>query len=250
VRNIKENSQDDYMKSEAERLDDASHSYDSDLGVLDGKLINHYTTQMILPRIVESDRVLMLGLGNGHVADIVTGHCESLVVIEGSEKLVSSAVKAGANYEVEHAFFEEYEAAQPFDVVIGTHVLEHVVEPSIVLKRSRTWLSDDGIAIFTVPNRNSLHRRIGTKMGLLDHEASLNESDVKLGHLRVYDSDSLLQDLTSGGFHDISIDGYWLKMVPNRVIATWDRDLLDAIYAVSNELSADICADLIAICRK
>jgi len=216
---------------------------------MDGKLINHYTAQMILPSIKSTNSVLMLGLGNGQLAEMISEHCQLLTVVEGSEQLVTSAADSASGYNLVHSLFEEYEPDQPYDVIIGTHVLEHVTDPVAVIKKTRSWVGPNSTAIFTVPNQSSLHRRIGKNMGLLEHESNLNDSDVRLGHLRVYSRDQLVQDLSDGGFSDVTVDGYWLKMVPNRVMATWERDLLDAIFSVSKDIPADLCADLIATCR-
>ena len=38
---------------------------------------------------------------------------------------------------------------------------------------------------FTVPNGNSLHRRIGVKLGIIGSTLDLNQTDIKVGHQQV-----------------------------------------------------------------
>ena len=93
-------------------------------------------------------------------------------------------------------------------------MLEHVVEPIEVIHQTRKWLKPDGTAIFTVPNRDSLHRRIGKTMGILAHEGSMSRQDDILDHRRVYGKETLEDDLKAGGYKSISVSGYNLKLVP------------------------------------
>ncbi|WP_084403875.1 class I SAM-dependent methyltransferase [Marinobacterium litorale] len=47
-----------------------------------------------------------------------------------------------------------------FDVVTMWMVLEHMHAPTKILKKIRNWISDDGILVISIPDANSLCRRI------------------------------------------------------------------------------------------
>lgn len=47
-----------------------------------------------------------------------------------------------------------------FEVIVMSHVLEHLQNPHNVLEKIKTWLKEDGIIVLTVPNGNSWQRGI------------------------------------------------------------------------------------------
>jgi SAM-dependent methyltransferase len=239
--------------SEIQRLDDVAEVYKSEVGRLNRDLISHYTLELVRPLIGAEDSVLLMGIGDGYIASALSQLGASLTIVEGSSRLIekysSRSTVANDRCVLIESLFENFEPEQVFDVVVGTHVLEHLEEPVRVLRQTARWLSERGIAIFTVPNRFSFHRRIGKEMRVLPSESSLSEQDVQLGHRRVYDTYSLESDLRMAGYNQIEIKGYLLKVVPNHLMKEWSRDLLNAIFRVSLSLPRDICADLMATCR-
>lgn len=234
---------------EIQRIENVAEVYNSEVGKLNRDLISHYTLEVIQPLIRPQASVLLMGLGDGDIAESISQLGVSLTVVEGSKKLIDSFPNLQAKATLVETLFEDFEPETSFDVVIGTHVLEHVEDPVNILKQTTRWLASDGMAVFTVPNRFSLHRRIGREMGILPNEASLSEQDILLGHRRVYDVSDLEGDLRDAGYSQIEISGYLLKIVPNRMMKDWSRELLDATFRVSKSLPRDICADLIAKCR-
>jgi SAM-dependent methyltransferase len=51
-------------------------------------------------------------------------------------------------------------SAGRFDVVTAFHVLEHVADPVVVVRRMLQWLAPDGLAIIEVPNAGGLGARL------------------------------------------------------------------------------------------
>ncbi|MCA1704755.1 MAG: class I SAM-dependent methyltransferase, partial [Actinobacteria bacterium] len=47
-----------------------------------------------------------------------------------------------------------------FDLITAHHVVEHLHDPLGVLSKARTWLSDDGRLVLTMPNVKSLESRV------------------------------------------------------------------------------------------
>jgi len=191
--------------------------------------------------------VLLLGLGDGVIARHLAARCKTLTVLEGASALIG-AFSAPGNVRVVHTLFEDFTADFKADAVVATHVLEHVRESVQLIHQSKEWLNDNGLAVFTVPNGTSLHRRIGHKMGLLETPDSLGPQDHRIGHLRVYTAERLHQELMDANFHITTLHGYMVKVVPSSVMRTWERTLLDAMYELSLELPASDCSSLIAVC--
>jgi len=57
---------------------------------------------------------------------------DEFVILEGSDNVISHFHDKSAPYSVIKALFEEYETDNKFDVVLGNHVLEHVVTPLLL----------------------------------------------------------------------------------------------------------------------
>lgn len=234
---------------ETQRINDIAEIYGTEVGKLNRDLISHYTLALIKPLVTPSSSVLLMGIGDGEIAYFLNDFCSSLTIIEGSHELIQYHPKLTQDSNVVETLFEAFKPKSRFDLIVGTHVLEHVEDPVNILQHTTRWLAFSGLALFTVPNRMSLHRRIGKQMGLLDDEASLSEQDILLGHRRVYNVENLKTDILAAGYSHVDIRGYLLKVVPNRMMKDWNTDLLDAMFHVSQTLPVEICADLVAQCR-
>jgi hypothetical protein len=237
------------LQEEQRHLDEAAAAYKGSMGAWNRDLTSAYTWRLLEEYVTTNKPVLLMGLGDGYIAQRLGERCHDVLIVEGSAELVEG-FRARPGCAAVHSLFERYHPAKEYACVVGTHVLEHVDDPVPIIRRTTEWLRQDGVAIFTVPNRSSLHRRIGVKMGVLPEEAAFSEQDVALGHRRVYSVESLAADLRSGGYRCVEIGGYNVKVVPNRLMAQWQRPLLDAMFEVSRDLPAAMCADLIAVCRK
>ena len=73
-------------------------------------------------------------------------------------------------------------------------------------------------------------------MGLLDTEKTMNETDKKNGHRRVYDIDTLSSDFLSAGLNIIASGGYWLKPESNAQInANWNNNMIEAFLRLGEK---------------
>ena len=103
----------------------------------------------------------------------------------------------------------------------------------MLLKHVKKFMTDDGIILITVPNANSIHRLVGVEMNLLKSKYELNQSDLKVGHKRVYDFEGLERDVNGASLSISGSGGYNLKMVSLSQMKGWSNPLLDSIYEVS-----------------
>jgi SAM-dependent methyltransferase len=232
---------------ETQHLDERSGSYAEPMGDLNRRFFSR-TAARLLKAKLGAGPYLMLGLGDGEVANELAQMIGPLRVVEGSASLVDrTALNGGVTVDV--ALFEEYEPADSFGTIIASHVLEHVEDPAAVLRRATGWLAPGGTLIATVPNADSIHRRVGVALGLLGRPDDLNAGDRALGHRRVYGVSSLSAELASAGWLCESFGGFHLKVVSNAQMLDWSIDLLDAMFEVSLGVPAECAADLWAVCR-
>jgi 2-polyprenyl-3-methyl-5-hydroxy-6-metoxy-1,4-benzoquinol methylase len=237
------------LLEEQRHLDRTASVYGGSVGDLNRDLTSAYTWRLVEQHANSRRPVLLLGLGDGYIAGMLTACGIDVLVVEGSTELVQN-FHPPSGCVVVQSLFESFQPPAVYPLIVGTHILEHVDDPVQIIRQTTKWLAPSGMSIFTVPNRTSLHRRIGVKMGLLTEEDAFSEQDLALGHRRVFSAESLESDLRTGGYRHIDISGYNLKLVPNRMMATWDQALLDAIFELSREMPVKMCADLLAICRK
>jgi SAM-dependent methyltransferase len=200
------------------------------------------------------DSAIFMGLGDGTLVERIAPRFQKATVVEGSDVLVEAARERFANLpgiKIVNSFFEAYKV-KPEDrvsCILGNHVLEHVDDPVHVLRQSYDWLSPQGIAVFTVPNATSLHRRIGVELGLLENVSGPSDQDRVIGHQRVYDMDRLKSDVTKAGFVVLEAGGFNLKLVSQAQMLDWSDALHEAIYRVSRHCSPEVCSNIFVVCR-
>ena len=232
-------------------LDNFSDRYDSTKDIAAQVGINFVTEgalKLALP-YVNNKSVLNLGLGNGKISKILSTVVDRQVVIEGSGELIKKFKFDSNNTIFIEAFFEDFMTKDKFEVILANHVLEHVDDPVLVLKHIRNFLTSSGKIFITVPNANSIHRLIGVEMNLLKSKYELNESDITVGHQRVYDSTILEKDIEASSLKIFESGGYNLKLVSLEQMKDWPQELLNSIYSVSLSMSKDICSNLWYVCE-
>lgn len=239
------------------KLNESANFYSSDIGILNSKIIGDSCLKLNLS-ILDSFNckrfILVLGYGDGELLDGLINNFEYITLIEGSKKLVKIASDRYKNIPkltIVNKYFEDYfvEDDSKFNAILGNHVLEHIDDPVSFLKHSKTWLKNDGIAFFTVPNATSLHRRVGVELGMLESVYDLSEQDRLVGHKRVYDRNQLDCDLISGGYSSIRQGGFNIKLLSQKQMLDWPHDLHDAIFKISLKCPDDICSNLFSLCK-
>jgi 2-polyprenyl-3-methyl-5-hydroxy-6-metoxy-1,4-benzoquinol methylase len=203
----------------------------------------------IQSHINDSSKVLDLGYGDGHSFYNLRAIAEeknlTITLVEGAPSLVEGARSEATNrIEVIHDFFETYSARRGFDVIIASHVLEHVDSPVQLLKHLATLLSPTGVMVGIVPNRESIHRRLAVKMGIQPELDTLSPRDIIVGHQRVYSIDTLQHDFSSAGWTMVDLKGYFLKPFSNSQLIPLGEKVIQSLLEISGELPAQICANL------
>ena len=218
------------------------------------RICQEYELNWLLENIARSGRsVLDLGYGDGVNFESLAQHC-SLTLVEGSEELAKKAKlrsdEVELHVDVHCCLFEDFEAVKNFDVILASHILEHVDQPVELLTHLGGLLRPGGILIGLVPNAESLHRRLGVAMGLSKQLDDLSERDVLVGHQRVYDLMMLKQDLMQGGFILTDHRGFFAKLLANHQMLHLEEKVLLGLLKMSDEMPTELCANLGFVARR
>ena len=97
-------------------------------------------------------KVLEIGSGGGEFSYLLTKKGFDVSAIEPNEGYGNySQEQYGLNVQIGFAQNLEF-AAESFDFITMSHVLEHVDNPTTMLEKLRTWLKPNGILALEVPN--------------------------------------------------------------------------------------------------
>lgn len=135
-----------------------------------------------------SGRILDVGCGPGFLLSAVGEEWEK----HGVEVSALAAEHASAHGRIHNGLLAD--AGYPdghFDVVVLHHVIEHVADPSALVREVRRVLADDGLFILATPNFDSgCARRFGEKYRLL-HDKT---------HITLFSDESMRRFLRDHGF--------------------------------------------------
>jgi len=204
-----------------------------------------YTYDWVVAQIAPGSSVLELGYGEGNFTDMLVKLPISLTVLEGAQSLVDKALARHGNAaRFECTLFEDFICEDKFDVIVATHVLEHVDNPVKLLSNLKGLLSPDGRIVLIVPNKESLHRQLAVLMGLQPSLDSLSSRDHLVGHQRVYSLKTLENDVLSAGLRVTQQHGFFLKTLPNSMMISFPEALIDALNKISSSLPHELLANI------
>lgn len=235
------------MKLEQKRLEKISDYYLSNHLKIDKLLVNF--RYQAIKKYFKGTNCLEIGIAEGQMTELLIKEFKKLTVLEGSDNLLSK-VKNYKNLTKVNSLIENYSTNLKFSTIILDHVLEHVKYPDKILKKIYTLLDKNGVFIVGVPNADSLHRLIAVEMGILKKKKSLNNSDLKLGHRRVYTKEDLRNVLKKNKFKIKKFEGIFLKVFSNNQIERFfDKKMINGFYRIGRKFPQH-CADICFICKK
>lgn len=240
------------MTLTAEALDDyARQYYLADLADLDIEEQQQALSMRLVADAVRGrERVLEMGYGTGLTVRELGRLGVPIEVLEGSPLLAREARERHPGLRVHEGMFEAYTPGPVYDAVLALHVAEHVDDPPALFAHVATWLRPGGRFVVAVPNAESLHRRLAVSMGLQERLDSLSARDHVLGHQRVYTLDELRRDVESAGLRVVDELGWFIKTLPNAMMLDWDRELLKALFDVSQDLPPSALANIAVVAER
>lgn len=190
---------------------------------------------------------LELGPAEGLMTQHLFGDFTDLTVVDASPQFCGALRERFPTAIVVESLFEAFSPGRTFDNVVLGHVLEHVLDPVAILTSARDWVAPSGRLFAAVPNSQSIHRQMAVLMGLLETTSTLNETDARMGHRRVYSPDELERDVRTSRFHVDIQGGYWLKPVSNAQIERdWTSEMVEAAMQVGERYPA-IAAEIFVV---
>jgi 2-polyprenyl-3-methyl-5-hydroxy-6-metoxy-1,4-benzoquinol methylase len=206
-------------------------------------------------QIKKNSSILDLGYGDGISLRNLMAISESLnlkvTLLEGAPTLAKKALAQSVNnIEVILTYFEEFKKNNAFDLIIASHVLEHVNQPEVLLDVLFDNAKVGAELIGIVPNKDSIHRRLAVIMGLQEKRDDLSERDHRVGHLRVFGTDTLSALFKNSNWELVSMKGFFLKPLSNSQMLSYSDSLIDALFKVAEEIPIDLCANIGFIARK
>lgn len=155
-----------------------------------------------------------------------------------------------------NSLFETASLPKKYDNIVLTHVLEHLDNPVMVLKRiNDEWLSDHGRFFLVCPNANAPSRQIAVKMGLITHNSAVTPAEAKHGHRITYTLDTLEGEVKAAGLKVIHRSGIFFKALAN---FQWDRllqtdivspEYLEGCFQLGQQYP-DLCSSIFLMCEK
>lgn len=201
--------------------------------------------------------LLELGSYKGDFTRRILRHFADVTCVEVSKVAVKEAKrKLGATVTFVNAPFETATLPRRYDNIMLTHVLEHLDDPVLVLRRiNEEWLAERGRLFLVCPNANAPSRQIAVKMGLISHNAAVTPAEAEHGHRRTYTLDTLERDAVAAGLKVAHRSGIFFKALAN---FQWDRllqtdiispEYLEGCYALGQHYP-DLCASIFLLCER
>lgn len=196
------------------------------------------------------DRVLELGCASGVMTRLFLDHLKHLDVLEGAKDYIDILKpELGDRVDFFHSLWEDFKTDRTYSDMVMAGALEHLDDPIGVVKKISAWLdskSESAIHL-TVPNANSLHRKIGVAMGMIPSVTSLSERDRMIGHKRVYTFELLREHIEAAGLKIVHHEGIYLKPLTHADMEKWPIERINAFYEVGKEVP-DLCAEIYVKC--
>lgn len=200
--------------------------------------------------------LLELGSFKGDFTRRFLPYFDDVTCVEASDTAVAEArMKLGDKVTFVNSLFEKATLPKRFDNIVLTHVLEHLDDPVLVLKRiNDEWLADGGRFFLVCPNANAPSRQIAVKMGLISHNAAVTPAEAEHGHRCTYTLDTLERDAVAAGLKVVHRSGIFFKALAN---FQWERllqtdiisnEYLEGCYKLGQQYP-DLCSSIFLMCE-
>jgi 2-polyprenyl-3-methyl-5-hydroxy-6-metoxy-1,4-benzoquinol methylase len=228
------------------KIEESQGFYDKFLKIDKKQLLYSFDT---IKAYFNGSTALEIGPAHGDMTKLLKDEFKNLHILEASKPLLDK-IPNYKNIVKHHNLIENFDSDLKFDTIIMGHVLEHIADPIVALKKIYSLLKNDGTFIVSVPNAKSLHRMVAVEMDILENEYKLNSRDIELGHYRVYDMSILESHLKTSGFNIDHMGGYFLKPLSNGQIENnWNDEMVEGFYKIGKHFQKN-CAEIYAVCSK
>lgn len=235
---------------ETKDTNDCKYAYDFDFDVMHPYMIKSFEP------FFNKGSVLELGSFRGDFTKRILSYFNDISCVEASCDAINVAkMKLGKGVKFFNSPFEKVTLPKRYDNILLTHVLEHLDDPVLVLKRINSeWMAEGGRLLLVCPNANAPSRQIAVKMGLIAHNAAVTPAEAQRGHRRTYTLDTLERDAVAAGLRVAHRSGIFFKALAN---FQWDRllktniiskEYLEGCYKLGQQYP-DLCSSIFLMCE-
>jgi 2-polyprenyl-3-methyl-5-hydroxy-6-metoxy-1,4-benzoquinol methylase len=237
--------------NEFQDTDNHKYAYNFDFEIM------HPFILRSLQPFFRAGNLLELGSYKGNFTKRLLPFFHDITCLEASTEAIAAAQKElGSSVKFIPSIIETAVLPAKYDNVIMIHVLEHIDDPVMVLKRiQEEWLSETGRFFLVCPNANAPSRQIAVKMGLISSNSAVTAAEKEHGHRVTYSLDSLERDVKAAGLKVILRSGVFFKALAN---FQWDRllntdiispEYLEGCYQLGQQYP-DLCSSIFLLCEK
>lgn len=239
------------LNKEYQDTESRKYAYDFDY------IHRDFMIEKFAPLFSPEQKVLEMGCYKGEFTKRLAPYFDNITVVEGSSDLISVASKNVNDDKVKfiHSRFEQLELDETFDLIFLIHTLEHLDDRTLILKKIKSLLSDQGKLILIVPNANAASRQIAVNMGLIEFNTAVTEGERLHGHRVTYNLDTLLHEVAQAELKSIEEGGILYKPLANFQIdkaleaGIIDLEYLKGCYKLGMKYP-DQCASIYTICTR
>jgi SAM-dependent methyltransferase len=150
-------------------------------------------------------KILDVGCGTGTLGDYLKRHDPKKIItgVTYSPEEAKQAIVRLDNVYVEDINNFDFAINEKFDMIIFSHVLEHLYEPGNVLIRASNLLAENGVILVALPNVLFFKQRIEFLKGNFRYSKTGGIMDVT--HYRFFDWHSTKELFTSSGLSIIKM---------------------------------------------
>lgn len=167
-----------------------------------------------------ASRVLEVGPGIHPLFTVLNGF-NYYVGVEPNNKFVEQLKEQGesrGSINIVHGRIEEVSIEEGFDAAVVSSVLHEVSNPSQVLDVVYDQCSAEAVIHVNVPNPNSFHRILASKLGIVGDVKELSERDEAFNREQHFDKEDLTILVESCGFTVIDYGTYVVKPFTSKQI--------------------------------
>ena len=237
--------------NDSKNRENEKYSYSFDFDVMHPYMIKSFEP------FFNKGNLLELGSHKGGFTKRFLPYFDYISCVEASDVAIEEArQKFGDKVKFVNSLFEKVTLPDRYDNIVLTHVLEHLDDPVLVLKRvNDEWLTENGRFFLVCPNANAPSRQIAVKMGLISHNSAVTPAEAEHGHRCTYTLDTLERDAVAAGLKVVHRSGIFFKALAN---FQWDRllqtdiiskEYLEGCYKLGQQYP-DLCSSIFLMCER
>jgi 2-polyprenyl-3-methyl-5-hydroxy-6-metoxy-1,4-benzoquinol methylase len=194
----------------------------SEIRAYDNNRRHRQLSAMIDCRIGDEQGILDIGCGNAETLLHLTALRHRGVCIEPCFRQWDRI--QGTDIKIYEDVFDDVEIDQKFDVVIMSHLIEHIPAPFNFLSKVQSLMVDDGLLVVETPNSDNYYQRY----------YDMNQNDE---HLFWYNTTNLTSMLVKAGFTEITALTYdcgdfQLDSVINKILRNQNSKIYTGHHSV------------------